>query len=208
MQAAPGKREQNRQKRRAVIVETARRAFLDHGYSATSMSAIADELGGSKATLWSHFASKEELFIAVVDAQVALFASAMEDALEGGPFSTAVLRRYCQRFLSMLMQPDAVALFRVIMGDGGRFPEINSVFHVRGPARVIAYLTDFLATRFPRDEASRLASLITAALVGWRAQMLTRPEPMQPGELERFVDDFIAHLRLAEYQPGPDEDRS
>lgn len=208
MTGSPGKREQNRQKRRAVIVEAARRAFLDQGYSATSMSAIADELGGSKATLWSHFASKEELFIAVVDAQVAIFASAMEVTLEGGTFSIELLHRYCRQFLTMLMQPDAIALFRLIMGDGGRFPEINGVFHVRGPARVVAYLTDFLATRFPRDESSRLAMLINAVLIGWRAQMLTRPEPMRAGELEHFVDDFIAHLRLAEYQTTPDEDRS
>jgi len=204
MDITPGKREQNRQRRRSEIVEVARRAFLDQGYSATSMSAIADELGGSKATLWSHFSSKEELFIAVVDAQVALFACAMEDAIGSGTYSTALLRRFCVRFLTMLMQPDSIALFRVIMGDGGRFPEINSIFHVRGPARAIASLTDSLKSRFPFQEAQRLAVLIFGGMVGWRTHVLTRPEPLQPGELEQFVDDFIAHLRLGSYESSPD----
>lgn len=208
MQVPTGKREQNRQRRRNEIVEVARRAFLDHGYSATSMSAIADELGGSKATLWSHFASKEELFIAVVDTQAALFACATEEALGRGIYSTARLRRYCLRFLTMLMQPDSIALFRVILGDGGRFPEINNIFHVRGPVRAIAFLTEFLATGFPRDEAERLATLIFAAMSGWRTHVLTRPEPLETSELENFVDDFIAHLRLGEYEDGPDPQHS
>jgi AcrR family transcriptional regulator len=205
MEILPGKREQNRQKRRTCIVEVATRAFLDQGYAATSMSAIADELGGSKATLWSHFASKEELFIAVVDGQVAQFAVEMEAALVKAAFSVDGLHRYCLTFLRTLMKPHAVALFRVIMGDGGRFPEINSIFHVRGPARLHAYLSEFLATRFPADEAARAAILINATLIGWRSQILTRPDPVQPGELEQFVDDFIAHLRLGEYQANPNE---
>jgi AcrR family transcriptional regulator len=205
MEVTTGKREQNRQKRRAVIVEVATRAFLEQGYAATSMSAIADELGGSKATLWSHFASKEELFIAVVDGQVVQFASEMENVLVEAPFSAEALHRYCLRFLRTLMRPHAVALFRVIMGDGGRFPEINSIFHVRGPARLQAYLSEFLGTRFPTDEAARLALLINSALVGWRSQMLTRPDAVGASELEQFVDDFIARLRLGEYQADQDE---
>lgn len=207
MECTPGKREQNRVKRRAGIVEVATRAFLDRGYAATSMSAIADELGGSKATLWSHFASKEELFIAVVDDRVGQFAVDMEDVLVEEPFSVEGLHRYCLRFLRTLMRPYAIDLFRLVMGDGGRFPEINAIFHVRGPARLMCYLTGFLATHFPQDEAQRLALLTNSALAGWRSQMLTRPEGVQPGELEQFVDDFIAHLRLAEYEGPNDADR-
>jgi AcrR family transcriptional regulator len=198
-----GKREHNRQKRRAAIVEVATRSFLEQGYAATSMSAIADELGGSKATLWSHFSSKEELFIAVVDEQVALFAAEMEEVLVDEPFSIQGLRRYCLRFLQTLMRPQSVGLFRVIMGDGGRFPEINNVFHVRGPAKLLSHLTEFMATRLAPEEARRVAMLTNAALAGWRAQMLTRPEALREGELEQFVDDFIAHLRLPEYERSP-----
>ncbi|WP_233203697.1 TetR/AcrR family transcriptional regulator [Novosphingobium sp. HII-3] len=201
MEVCAGKRQQNRLKRRAVIVEVATRAFLEQGYAATSMSAIADELGGSKATLWSYFASKEDLFIAVVDGQVDLFAAEIEVASEPRAFSVEGLHHYCLTFLRTLMKPEAVALFRVIMGDGGRFPEINSIFHLRGPARFYAYLSGFLASRFAAEEAARLALLINATMAGWRSQILTRPDPVHPGELEQFVDDLIAHLRLTESLP-------
>ena len=43
-------------------MSVAREVFFEHGYSATSMSAIAARLGGSKGTLYNYFRSKEELF--------------------------------------------------------------------------------------------------------------------------------------------------
>src|SRR3546814_7737273 len=50
------------------ILRIAQEHFLQHGYSATSMSHIAESLGGSKATLWTYFSSKEDLFRYVINA--------------------------------------------------------------------------------------------------------------------------------------------
>src|SRR2546423_11032976 len=50
----------------ALILRGARRAFLAGGFGAVSMDAIAREAGVSKATVYAHFGSKEELFGAVV----------------------------------------------------------------------------------------------------------------------------------------------
>jgi AcrR family transcriptional regulator len=200
MERPCGKRELNRQRRRASIVAVATRYFLDHGYAATSMSAIADEIGGSKATLWNHFSSKEELFIAVLDELVTVFSEAIESALHDDHFTLEGLRHFCARFLEKLLQPDAVGLFRVILGDGEQFPEVNAMFYARGPAKLMPRLVSFFATRFAPDEAARLALLTIATLNGFRVHVLTRPNPIRPGELEQFVDDFIAHLRLPAYE--------
>jgi AcrR family transcriptional regulator len=200
MEIPIGKRAQNKLQRRSAIVEIATRAFLSQGYAATSMSAIADELGGSKATLWSHFASKEELFAAVIDQLVLRFSCEMEGTLTDKVFSLEGLRRYCRRFLVKLMGDEAIALFRLIIADGGRFPEINTVFHVRAPARIQRLVTAYFATRFPADEAPRLARLTNCAMVGYRSHALTRPEMPSEAEMEQFVDDFIAHLRLPAYE--------
>src|SRR5258708_27284673 len=48
------------------ILAAAQRTFLASGFGAVSMDAIAREAGASKATLYAYFASKEELFGAVV----------------------------------------------------------------------------------------------------------------------------------------------
>jgi AcrR family transcriptional regulator len=196
-----GKREQNRVLRRAAIVDVATRAFLDNGYAATSMSAIADRLGGSKATLWSHFGSKEDLFAAVIDHLVERFASEMaEDTWTDQVFSIEGLRYYCQRFLARLMGDEAIRLFRLIIADGGRFPEIKAVFHVRAPARLQRVMAEYLGTRFAPNHATRLARVINCAMVGYRSHALTRPEMPTAAEMEQFVDDFIAHLRLPAYE--------
>src|SRR3981081_2343135 len=50
----------------AIILRAARGAFLANGFGAVSMDAIAREAGVSKATIYAHFGSKEELFGAVV----------------------------------------------------------------------------------------------------------------------------------------------
>src|SRR3546814_17024251 len=51
---------------RSHILAIARRHFLARGYAATTMSAIAADGGGSKATLWNHFKSKDDLFAELV----------------------------------------------------------------------------------------------------------------------------------------------
>lgn len=51
---------------RSAIVAVAADHFLNHGYAATSMSTIATATGLGKASLYHHFASKEQLFIAAI----------------------------------------------------------------------------------------------------------------------------------------------
>src|ERR1700692_4994254 len=49
--------------KRQAILENAYRLFRAQGFDRTSMAHITSEVGGSKATLYSHFPSKEELFV-------------------------------------------------------------------------------------------------------------------------------------------------
>ena len=48
------------------ILAAAKRTFLESGFGAVSMDTIAREAGVSKATVYAHFAGKEELFGAVI----------------------------------------------------------------------------------------------------------------------------------------------
>lgn len=52
--------------RRAEILVAATDLFLTHGFAATSMAALARAVGMQKASLYHHFTSKEDLFIACV----------------------------------------------------------------------------------------------------------------------------------------------
>ena len=57
--------------KRNEIVQVAADLFEKHGYDRCSMAALSERLGGSKATLYGYFPSKEDLLRAVIQCEVA-----------------------------------------------------------------------------------------------------------------------------------------
>jgi AcrR family transcriptional regulator len=67
--------------RRQLIIEAARECFAEGGYHRTSLDAIAERAGVSKALLYEHFASKRELHAAMLEAHVHELIQRIEAAL-------------------------------------------------------------------------------------------------------------------------------
>lgn len=144
MAAAAALQTNRRDDRREGILDVARDCFLADGYAATSMSLIAARLGGSKGTLYNYFRSKEELFGAVMQRQCEALADTLFDVdATSGPME-ARLTHFARKFLERLMEPQAVALHRLVMGEGGRFPEIGRAFYDSGPRVVLGRMAEFL----------------------------------------------------------------
>src|SRR5437764_6429201 len=59
------------EQKRDEIVRVATELFEKHGYDRCSMAALSERLGGSKATLYGYFPSKEDLLRAVLQCEVA-----------------------------------------------------------------------------------------------------------------------------------------
>lgn len=131
--------------RRARILEIALGAFLRDGYAATSMSRIAAAVGGSKATLYSYFPSKKELFFAVVDAESSKTLKHLYDleGLEGS--AREKLTAFCRRSLTLLLSEDCVAFYRLIVAESARFPEVGRGCYELSFRRGVGILADFLA---------------------------------------------------------------
>ncbi len=68
---------------RAQVLEIAVRLFNEQGYDATSVSALAAELGLSKAALYHHFASKEQILEIALDDALGGLEAVLEEALSG-----------------------------------------------------------------------------------------------------------------------------
>lgn len=131
--------------RREAILRIAYEAFLSDGYVATSMSEIARKVGGSKATLYNYFKSKEELFTAVVDEKCQDIQATVFDAgFESGNFPDT-LTTLAQRFLRAVLRDDTIATYRLITAEAGRFPELGRAFHASGPAKAKNRLAEFFA---------------------------------------------------------------
>lgn len=189
-----GKRELNKQRKRAAIVEAARDSFLHQGYAATSMTAVAEKLSCSKATMWSHFGSKEELFCAVLDELVGNFSDEVSDVLDSRIFSISALHRAGLRFLDCLLAEPSVQLFRLVLSEGERFPEVAEMFYDRAPAKFRRRVCAFFATHFEVEDAERLTRVVVAAILGFRSDILLRPVRPDRSEMTAFVDDLIASI--------------
>src|SRR5262245_43838549 len=104
------------------ILAAAKQSFLAAGFGAVSMDTIAREAGVSKATVYAHFAGKEELFGAVVGREceryLARFSPGELDPRDVRG-SLSVLGR---RFLELILSPDGIALHRIILAEATRFP--------------------------------------------------------------------------------------
>jgi AcrR family transcriptional regulator len=143
MSAAPNPT--RRDERRETILDVAEACFLAEGYATTSMSCIASRVGGSKATLYNHFKSKEELFAAVVqrvcvEIQEALF----EIEPETGDLE-ARLMHFARGFLRHLMAPRPRGIQRLVVAESKRFPELGQVFFQSGPKLVLERVALHLA---------------------------------------------------------------
>ena len=117
--------------RRNAIIEAAIRVFLEHGFEKTTMSDIADELGGSKATLYGYFSSKEELFLeAMSTLGEAHFSAAFAELSTGGNIRD-MLHRFGISMLRITTSADALAMFRLMTAASAR-PKIGRSMYAQG----------------------------------------------------------------------------
>jgi TetR/AcrR family transcriptional regulator, mexJK operon transcriptional repressor len=115
------------------VLDAARELFLRDGYSATSMDAIAKAAGVSKATVYAHYASKEDLFAAMMRVEC----SRTWPELSGFEMSQldpiAKLREVAHRYVTFITSPYVVGLLRVVASEAPRTPEIGRIFYESGP---------------------------------------------------------------------------
>jgi AcrR family transcriptional regulator len=129
-----------RDTRRAAILKAARVAFLDRGFLRTTLDDIIAVAGGSRATIYEEFGSKEGLFAAII-AEI-LEAMNAEPVPDGPP--EAVLRSIATSYMRELMDPDCLALFRVVVGECAHMRELGRAVFKAGPERGARGLAEHL----------------------------------------------------------------
>ena len=119
--------------------------FTSDGYGQTSMSGIAAALGGSKATLYKYFSSKE-----------ALFESAMVQCCQD-VYAEFPARKFSRidvlDFLNQvglavvegMLRPRALEISRLVLSEGARHPEIARIFYSKAVEPVHALIADGLS---------------------------------------------------------------
>ena len=128
----------DRDARRGAILDAAEKVFLEEGFAAASMSAIAALVGGSKGTLYNYFKSKETLFEAYVQRHCAWQQEAMFALLTPESGIRDALMHFGRSYLSSVLSEFSLRNFRLVVAEAPRAPEIGQAFYQAGPLSGVA----------------------------------------------------------------------
>jgi AcrR family transcriptional regulator len=209
MTALP-RRQLNRIAKERRILEAALRVFSDTGYSGTTMDALAAAAGLTKPTLYQYFASKEQLFSAMMlqqrDQMLEVFThpSAQGMVLD--------LHLFAWDYAETVMRPEMLSLARLIIGEVQRFPEIGRAYQASGPDRllngIMAYLEGQRSLgRLAFDDAELAAQDLWGLILSApRNTALYLPDqPPDPARLELYVHNGL-RVFLKAYSTDPATD--
>lgn len=168
-------RPEQKQAARAALVAAAARRFRREGMAGIGIDGLAKEAGQTSGAVYAHFASKAELFGAVVeDGMNRLLAGAQAERARGGD-----LVSFARRYLTMEHR-DAVeqgCLLPALSADIARADDATRRAYAQGLERVAAAL----APGEERERAIAILSLCAGGVLLARAV----PEPASAEEILR-----------------------
>jgi AcrR family transcriptional regulator len=184
--------------RRHAFLNAANAAFLLKGYANTTLGDIIARSGGSRQTLYALFGGKQGLFEAIVSRLNAELFRPLhaEGHLERGPED--VLVEIGVHFLQMVLTPEALGLFRLVIAEGPTMPELSERFWVLGPARTISAFETYFAEQTHRgvlnladpNLAARQFQGILLGNLHMQCLLGVREIP-SPEEIEAFVKSAV-----------------
>ncbi len=189
--------------KRLAILEAAAEVFREVGFDRASMSRIRARIGGSKATLYNYFRSKEQLFL-----EVMYHAKEHKlEALAGTPNPDAgdlrqELREFGQRLLALPYSPECIATRRLVIAESG-YSSFGKTWFEWATVPVEKRLSDFfrkvmqrgaLRRADPKTAAMHFLSLLESELT--ERSLLGVIESVDPaairGAVRRAVDTFLS----------------
>lgn len=190
------------------VLAGARRVFLRDGFEGASTDDIAREAGVSKATLYAYFPDKRLLFTEIWLAECRSRAAAAEAALDPGASAAEFLTVAGKSIAGFLMSDFARRLFRLVVAEVSRFPEVARAFYACGPglmrerlARQLRQLEGRGALRL--DDADLAADqFVQLCRAGLHDRLvLGLAEDIRPEEVDRSVRAAVETF-LARYGAG------
>jgi len=171
------------------------------------MDMIATEAGVSKQTLYSYYTNKEDLFADVLQQLTLnnphnqLLAVDRIPTLNNQDALRTALMTLAQEIATIMMQPEYLALLRVIIAETPRFPQLAKRFRTTVPEQSLTYIATLLKlaqkegliANIDRDAAALMfiGSLLTYALLNGLLLSGETPQPPTAAQLAPSIDLFI-----------------
>ncbi len=209
-------RVESRTRTRALLLDAAERVFARRGYRGASLDEIASEAGFSKGAVYSNFAGKEDLFLALLDRRldasgaasgVAAMASGASGARPSGPPDTDPVAA----FAALATPADPAAwewglLTMEFFLDAAREPAVKDRLAavLEGQRTSLASMLEAAWPQLasgplgPRD----VASVVMALSTGLGVQVVLDPASIDPGLFPRVLEALVGP---AAPDPGSDQ---
>lgn len=176
------------EERRALIVAAGARLFAARGYAATTLEEIASAAGVTKPVLYRHFASKRDLYLALLAKHRRDLPSFFEGVrLTGGESPERALRVILARWFDYIAVNSHAweMLFRDSSGDD----EIRA-FRTNVSLRAREVIAEFLVaggSSMPAEQIAPTAELLTSGLAGLALWSIDHPDIPRPALIEVAV---------------------
>jgi TetR/AcrR family transcriptional regulator, mexJK operon transcriptional repressor len=201
------------ERRREELIDVAEKIFLARGFPETTMQMIAEAAGASKETLYRHFESKELLFAEIVSRKARAI-SGPDGAIARGGSAEVVLSALGTSLLTTVCTGQGAFLFRTVVAEAARTPELGDLFFERGPGATVDRLTQYLKDATKRGElhcddpavAARLFLGAVAAQFHLRRLLQSNWKPPAASEIDRHVTAAVS-MFLKEFGPQRTGDR-
>ena len=137
--------------RREQLIAVAEQLFLQHGFANTSVNAIVREAGGSLATLYAEFGSKESLFESVLSERAARFFPDERSAPTRTLDARTELRTLATQMLKRMLSDDGLAVYRLAVHEAPRFPALRKALLEVGMPGLLERTARYLQTLADRS---------------------------------------------------------
>lgn len=153
------------------FVEVAQALFLERGFAGTSVNEIVRRAGGSLATLYAEYGTKDELFEAVMNRRAAAMFTDIIRSKSRAADTGEELLQLAKRMQAHMLSEDALAIYRLAVHEGPNFPSVRRAVLANGLKAFLQRLADYFgelstAGRLDIDDAAIAAELFLTLVQG------------------------------------------
>src|SRR5690242_18654045 len=177
--------------RRAKLLAAARDVFGREGYHAASMEAVAREAGVTKPILYDHFPSKRDLYLALLEADLAVLHEKVRTALDAPTGNRERIRSSFQAYFDFVDQH--AEGFRLLMTEtvGAEEEFRRTVASVRD--RILDDVEELIVRESKGTLDREHAEIVALALIGM-VETVAQREPGAESSKRREAVDLVTRL--------------
>jgi AcrR family transcriptional regulator len=132
------------EERRESILDAAGKVFFEQGFSGASVDSMIEIVGGSKRTIYAEFGNKEGLFTALVNRSADNAIGDLAGDLSESRDIRETMIRFGKRLLETYQTEDLMGIYRIILLEAERFPDLARTVYEKGAGRASKNLADAL----------------------------------------------------------------